>query len=39
VPAPAGHIECAACGWDLRDAYHDPLVEAERDAVAGNRGT
>jgi hypothetical protein len=31
VPAPAGTIECAACGWDLRDAYHDPLVTAQPD--------
>jgi hypothetical protein len=22
VPAPANADECAACGWDLRDAYH-----------------
>jgi hypothetical protein len=26
VPAPAGSLECNACGWDLRDAYHDPLA-------------
>jgi hypothetical protein len=30
---------CTACGWDLRDAYHDPLVEADQDRVAGDRGT
>jgi hypothetical protein len=28
---------CTACGWDLRDAYHDPL--AVQDTVAGDRGT
>jgi predicted RNA-binding Zn-ribbon protein involved in translation (DUF1610 family) len=27
VPAPAGTTECTACGWDLREAYHDPAVE------------
>ena len=27
VPAPAGDIECTACGWDLREAYHDPLQD------------
>jgi hypothetical protein len=26
VPAPAGSLECNACGWDMRDAYHDPLA-------------
>jgi hypothetical protein len=29
VPAPEGSNECSACGWDLREIYHDPLVEAE----------
>ena len=38
TPAPPHDIECSACGWDLRDAYHDPLVEGEKDAVAGDRG-
>jgi hypothetical protein len=37
VPAPPGDIECTACGWDLRDAYHDPLAEAEKDPVASDR--
>jgi hypothetical protein len=27
VPAPVGTVECTACGWDLRDAYHDPLAD------------
>jgi predicted RNA-binding Zn-ribbon protein involved in translation (DUF1610 family) len=27
VPAPAGTTECTACGWDLREAYHDPAAE------------
>jgi ribosomal protein L37E len=22
VPAPPNSIECAACGWDLRESYH-----------------
>jgi hypothetical protein len=39
VPVPPGDTECNACGWDLRDAYRDPLVEAERDTVAGDRDT
>jgi ribosomal protein L37E len=26
VPAPEGATDCTACGWDLHDAYHDPLV-------------
>jgi hypothetical protein len=24
VPAPEGTLECSACGWDLREIYHDP---------------
>lgn len=27
VPAPEGSLECSACGWDLRESYHDPLAE------------
>lgn len=27
VPVPEGSLECAACGWDLREIYHDPLAE------------
>jgi transposase len=27
VPAPEGSLECSACGWDLREIYHDPLDE------------
>ena len=26
MPAPAGSLECNACGWDMRDAYRDPLA-------------
>jgi hypothetical protein len=22
VPAPPASVECAACGWDLRESYH-----------------
>ena len=29
VPAPEGSLECSACGWDLREVYHDPLVESK----------
>lgn len=28
VPAPAEAVECRACGWDLREAYHDATVDA-----------
>jgi hypothetical protein len=27
TPAPEGSLECSACGWDLREIYHDPLEE------------
>ena len=27
TPAPQGSTDCAACGWDLREAYH-PESEA-----------
>jgi hypothetical protein len=27
MPAPEGSVECSGCGWDLREIYHDPLVE------------
>jgi hypothetical protein len=27
VPAPPSTNVCAACGWDLREAYHNPLKE------------
>ena len=27
VAAPEGSLEGSACGWDLREIYHDPLVE------------
>ena len=32
VPAPAGSLECNACGWDMRDAYHDPLARESAPA-------
>ncbi len=36
VPAPPGHIECTACGWDLRDAYRDdPVAETAKDPLTG----
>jgi hypothetical protein len=37
VPAPPGTSECSACGWDLRDAYHDPLTEAEPAGTADDK--
>jgi ribosomal protein L37E len=34
VPVPAQSTECSACGWDLRESYHDPLAPAaERDRL------
>ena len=27
TPAPEGSLECAACGWDRREMYHDPREE------------
>jgi hypothetical protein len=39
VPAPPGDTECTACGWDLREGYHDPLREAEGGPVARDRDT
>ena len=32
VPAPAGDVVCTACGWDLREAYHDRLRDSADDA-------
>jgi hypothetical protein len=32
TPAPAGSVTCAACGWDLRESYHDARG-ADRDVV------
>jgi ribosomal protein L37E len=23
TPAPEGSMECTACGWDLREMYHE----------------
>jgi hypothetical protein len=34
VLAPASSTQCSACGWDLRDAYHDPLAEPATPAAA-----
>jgi predicted RNA-binding Zn-ribbon protein involved in translation (DUF1610 family) len=36
VPAPPGSTECTACGWDLRETYHDTASEsaAGRDAAS-----
>jgi ribosomal protein L37E len=35
VPAPEGRIECAACGWDLRDAYREPVADSAKDPLTG----
>jgi len=35
VPAPQGDVECTACGWDLRDAYRDPVAEAAKGPLTG----
>ena len=32
VPAPAGTLECNACGWDMRDAYREPLARESAPA-------
>ena len=34
VPAPPGDVECTACGWDLRESYHDPVSGVDRDPAA-----
>lgn len=39
TPAPPGDTECTACGWDLRDAYRDPVAAAAEAAAAANRET
>ena len=31
VPAPAGDLECTACGWDLRETYHDPMTGTDTE--------
>ena len=33
VPAPEKDVECTACGWDLREAYHDPVSGVDTEAV------
>jgi hypothetical protein len=33
VPAPAGSVECNACGWDMRDAYHDPVARESTESA------
>ena len=37
VPAPSGSTECTACGWDVREPYHDPFQEADEAAGASDR--
>lgn len=34
TPAPPDTITCTACGWDLRESYHDPVQDADRPATA-----
>ncbi len=33
VPAPAGSVECNACGWDMRDANQDPLARESTESA------
>ena len=33
VPAPPEVLECSACGWDLRESYHDPVSGADHAPV------
>ena len=33
VPSPPEDVECTACGWDMREAYHDDLSGADHEAV------
>jgi tRNA(Ile2) C34 agmatinyltransferase TiaS len=37
VLASAGDVKCTACGWDLREGYHDPLKGAGEGTVARDR--
>lgn len=37
VPAPAGSLECSACGWDLREVYHEPGAESAASAGHAER--
>jgi hypothetical protein len=37
VPAPEGSLECSACGWDLREIYHDPLDEPAQSGASSER--
>ena len=37
IPAPAHVTECAACGWDMREAYHGAAgshLPAERSSAS-----
>ncbi|MDA0173771.1 hypothetical protein OJ998_32015 [Solirubrobacter taibaiensis] len=33
VPSPPEDVECTACGWDMREAYHDDLSGADHEPV------
>ena len=33
VPAPDQAVECSACGWDLRETYHDSVTGRDTEAV------
>jgi hypothetical protein len=37
VPAPAGSLECSACGWDLREVYHEPHAESATSTGQADR--
>lgn len=33
VPSPPEDVQCTACGWDMREAYHDDLSGVDHEAV------
>jgi hypothetical protein len=33
VPSPPDDVQCTACGWDMREAYHDELSGVDHEAV------
>jgi hypothetical protein len=37
VPAPEGSLECSACGWDLREMYHEPVETGDQGSASPER--
>lgn len=33
TPAPPEAVECTACGWDMRESYHDPVTGVDHEAA------